>query len=146
MRGKEYLEIEKPSFKYYDLVKKAIYDLYPLRTDKLNTFKYFNRYLYADARYHIEKETFKLRDGEVDHDIAYLVRIEILNAIMYDDSLIYAYNIIVLGENSYTNYPKLKGYSPKVVDENTLSNINKLIVVIRKITQKQTMYVSDRHS
>src|SRR5690554_6945003 len=127
MRVKEYLEIEKQSFKYYDLVKKAIYDLYPLRTDKLNTFKYFNSYLYADARYHIEMETFKLRDGEVDHDIAYQVRIEILNAIMYDYSFIFAYNNIANGENTYSVCPRLKGFTTKTIDEETLDKIQKTI-------------------
>jgi hypothetical protein len=136
MRSKECLQNEKHTFRYYDLVKKTIYDLYPLRRDKIKTFEYLNRYLYADARYEAEskncngdisKENFELIDGEVDPNIAALVRLEILNTILLDDTFIFAYNYLVHGDNTYTNYPKLKGYSPKVVDENTLNNINKLI-------------------
>jgi hypothetical protein len=84
MRSKECLQNEKHTFRYYDLVKKTIYDLYPLRRDKIKTFEYLNRYLYADARYEAEskncngdisKENFELIDGEVDHNIAALVRL-----------------------------------------------------------------------
>src|SRR5690554_7590657 len=57
-----------------------------LRRDKIKTFKYLNRYLYADARYEAEskncngdisKENFELIEGEVDPNIAALVRLEI---------------------------------------------------------------------
>ena len=102
MRTKEFLEINKEEIYFYDEVKKAIYDLNPLRLDKSKTYEYFNNHLFADARYRslkynnkdLKKSDFKLLDGEIDLNIAYKVRIEILNAISTDETYIFAYNII----------------------------------------------------
>ena len=154
MRSKECLETEKPSYYYYDLVKKAIYDLYPLRANKRKTFKYINRCLFADIREReftrnhigdISKTKFELREGEVDNNDAYQVRNEIINAIMHDESFIYAYNIIVLGENSYSDNIRLKGYEPKTLDKNTHSNIREVICNYREDYPKTRLceYLTD---
>ena len=148
MRSKDCLEIEKPSFYYYDLVKKAINDLYPLRADKRKTFEYFNLYLYSDARFRASKEKLELREGEVDIYEAYQVRIEILNAIMNDDSFIYAYNTIVLGDNIYSDNLSLKGYEPKTLDKDTFSNINEIISNYKEDYPKSSLceYLTDKYN
>lgn len=116
MRAKEYLEINKKRIYHYDQVKKAVYDLYPLRNNKRRTEVYFNRYLFADARYrsysqqHVEKSDQTIlqeNKNEIDRTIAYKVRLEILNVIFEDDTFIFAYNIIALGANHYDdeNHP-----------------------------------------
>ncbi|MDD4778531.1 MAG: hypothetical protein PHV53_09625 [Fermentimonas sp.] len=136
MRAKRLLKKRKINVDYYDVVKKTILDLYPLRTDKSKTFKYFNRHLFADQRLRSLTENtnednlnekFELRKGEVNHTIAYQVRMEVLQYIMHDDSFIYAQNIIVLGENNYTDNHILSGYEPKTVSIETIDLITELI-------------------
>ena len=56
MRAKVYVETNKKDIYYYDHVKKAVYDLYPLRVDKIQTLEYFNDNLYADSRYRAFKK------------------------------------------------------------------------------------------
>jgi len=149
MRSKECLENERPSFYYYDLVKKAVYDLYPIRTDKRKTVEYFNSYLFADARFNAMKEnnngdildrTFELMDGEVDDAKAYPLRTEILHAIINDESFIYAYNIIVGGNNLYSDNHILKGYEPKTIDKNTPNYINEVIRNYKEDYPKNNLY------
>lgn len=41
MRAKEKLEFNRKEFDHYEFVRKSIYDLYPLRTDKQKTKDYF---------------------------------------------------------------------------------------------------------
>ena len=110
MRAKEKLEFNRKEFDYFDHVRKSIYDLYPLRTDKRKTKDYFSKYLYADARYRKKIKTnngthetvsFHENKDEVDHLIAYRVRKEIQNAICDDKTFLYAYNIIERDHNPY---------------------------------------------
>jgi uncharacterized coiled-coil protein SlyX len=110
MRAKEYLEIYKKKIYYFQEVKKAIQGLYPLRCNKRKTEEYFNKYLFADARYRSfiadndendKDDEFTEKEGEVDRTIAYKVRIELFNVISRDDTFIYAHNIIGLGANCY---------------------------------------------
>ena len=74
MRAKEYLEINKERILYFDIVKSAIDALGRLRNNKIETLEYFNRYLFADARYAAQKEEFEVREGEVNKNYAYDVR------------------------------------------------------------------------
>jgi hypothetical protein len=121
MRAKEYLEINRKKICHYELVKKSIYDLYPLRTDKHQTEEYFNRYLFADIRYRIhlqnnKSETeFREEEDEINRSIANLIRLKILNAIYRDETFIYAYNIII-EEETQNDYPILMSY--KIKEEN----------------------------
>ncbi|MDD4777518.1 MAG: hypothetical protein PHV53_04420 [Fermentimonas sp.] len=149
MRSKECLENEKPSFYYYDLVKKAVCELYPIRTDKSETVKYFNLYLFADARFNAMKEnnngdnsnlTFELMDGEVDDVKAYPLRTEILHAIINDESFIYAYNIIVRGDNLYSPNHVLKGNKPKTLYADTPSKINEVIRNYKEDYPKKNLF------
>ena len=108
MRAKENLEILKEKIFLYELVKKTIYDLLPLRTDKIKTKEYFERYLFADARYwnqsrkfngSFSDSDFKERENEVPHTLVSYVRSGLLSVIFNDVTFIYAYNIIVQGVN-----------------------------------------------
>ena len=117
MRAKEKLEFNRREFDYFDHVRKSIYDLYPLRTDKRKTKDYFSKYLYADARYRKKIKTnngthetvsFHENKDEVDHLIAYRVRKEIQNAICDDKTFLYAYNIIERDHNPYDEDQKGK--------------------------------------
>lgn len=117
MRAKEKLEFNRREFDYFDQVKKSIYNLYPLRTDKRKTKDYFSKYLYADARYRRKIKTnngthetvsFHENKDEVDHLIAYRVRKEIQNAICDDKTFLYAYNIIERDHNPYDEDQKGK--------------------------------------
>ena len=129
MRAKEYLEINKKKIYHYELVKKAVYDLYPLRNNKRQTEAYFNRYLFADARYRSHAQhyagkpppaIFNERENEIDRTIAHKVRMEILNVISGDDTFIFAYNIIVLGTNEYDDYHRVMTFNLKEENFNTV--------------------------
>ena len=132
MRAKEYLEINKKKIYHYDLVKKAVYDLYPLRNNKRQTEAYFNRYLFADARYRSHAQyyadkppstIFNESENEIDKTIAYKVRMEILNVISEDDTFIFAYNIIALGANKYDDNHPIMTVNLKEENLNTVSYI-----------------------
>ena len=122
MRAKEKLEFNKAEFEFYMLVKKSIYDLYPLRTNKRKTEEYCDNHLFADARC---REIFKINncnhesvnfhenDDEIDHLISYRVRKEIQNAICDDKTFIYAYNIIERDHNPYNDVYKSKSLQLK---------------------------------
>lgn len=56
MRAKENFEVLKAEIYYTNHVKKAVYELHKLRTDKMETIAYFNKYLY----YHLTNN-FKLQ-------------------------------------------------------------------------------------
>lgn len=132
MRAKEYLEINKKKIYHYDLVKKAVYDLYPLRNNKRQTEAYFNRYLFADARYRSDAQyyaskppstIFNETENEIDKTIAHKVRMEILNVISGDDTFIFAYNIIALGANKYDDNHPIMTVNLKEENLNTVSYI-----------------------
>lgn len=132
MRAKEYLEINKKKIYHYDLVKKAVYDLYPLRNNKRQTEAYFNRYLFADARYRSDAQyyaskppstIFNESENEIDKTIAHKVRMEILNVISEDDTFIFAYNIIALGANKYDDNHPIMTVNLKEENLNTVSYI-----------------------
>lgn len=129
MRAKEKLEFNRREFDYFDHVRKSIYDLYPLRTDKRKTKDYFSKYLYADARYRKKIKTnngthetvsFHENKDEVDHLIAYRVRKEIQNAICDDKTFLYAYNIIERDHNPYDE--DQKGKTVKLKSETLASS------------------------
>lgn len=107
MRAKEYLELHKEDIYYYDIVKKSICELSPLRFDRYKTEEYFNRYLFADARNRAD-EKFSLREDEVDPAIALAVRIEMHNVIGGDETFVFAYNIIAEGRNRYANSDSMR--------------------------------------
>jgi hypothetical protein len=124
MRAKEKLEFYRGEFDYYQHVRKSIYDIYPLRTDKRKTRDYFSEHLFADARYRrmIKNSkgsskivNFHEKENEIDHLIAYRVRKEIQNAICDDKTFLYAYNIIELDHNPYDN--DYKGKTVKLKPE-----------------------------
>ncbi len=132
MRAKEYLEINKKKIYHYELVKKAVYDLYPLRNNKRQTEAYFNRYLFADARYRSHAQhhagkppptIFDERENEIDRTIAHKVRMEILNVISRDNTFIFAYNIIALGVNKYDDNHPIMTINLKEENLNTVSYI-----------------------
>lgn len=132
MRAKEYLEINKKKIYHYDLVKKSVYDLYPLRNNKRQTEAYFNRYLFADARYRSDAQyytskppstIFNESENEIDKTIAHKVRMEILNVISKDDTFIFAYNIIALGANKYDDNHPIMTVNLKEENLNTVSYI-----------------------
>ena len=136
MRAKVYVETNKKDIYYYDHVKKAVYDLYPLRVDKIQTLEYFNDNLYADSRYRafkknnndkIKESDFKELPGEVNRDIAYKVRIELLNVISDDDTFIFAHNILALGINKYVESHRLNICKPKLESLDVISKIENLI-------------------
>ena len=135
MRAKEYLEINKKRIYHYDQVKKSVYDLYPLRSSKIQTEVYFNRYLFADTRYRSFEQyyadkppstTFNERENEIDRNIAHKVRQEILNVISGDDTFIFAYNIITIGANKYDDYHRIMAYNLKEENRNTLTYIEEI--------------------
>ncbi len=126
MRAKEYLEINKERILYFDIVKSAIDALGPLRNKKRETEEYFNRYLFADARYAAQKEEFELREGEVDDKLAQDVRINIMNAVCKDESFILAYNIIVMQKNKYFYIASLNFCKLKEINCNTVSEIERV--------------------
>src|SRR5690554_4946744 len=126
MRAKEYLEINKERILYYDIVKSAVDALGRLRNNKIETEKYFNRYLFADARYAAQKEEFELREGEVNKNYAYDVRMYIMNAVCKDESFILAYNIIVMQKNKYFYIASLNFCKLKEINCNTVSEIERV--------------------
>ena len=135
MRAKEYLEINKKRIYHYDLVKKAVYDLCPLRRSKIQTEVYFNRYLFADARYRSHEQfyadkppstIFNEREYEVERSIAHKIRMEILNVISEDDTFIFAYNIIALGANKYGDYHRIMTCNLKEENLNTIPGIEQV--------------------
>lgn len=132
MRAKEYLEINKKKIYHYDLVKKAVYDLYSLRNNKRQTEAYFNQYLFADARYRSHAQyyadktpsaIFNESENEIDKTIAHKVRMEILNVISGDDTFVFAYNIIALGANKYDDNHPIMTVNLKEENLNTVSYI-----------------------
>ena len=136
MRTKEYLEREKNNIYYYKIVKKSIYDLYPLREDRRKTAEYINKYLFADVRcreltrnYYgdISDVEFELQPDEVKHTIAFAVRAQILHVIMHDDSFVFANNIIASGENSYFENSKQLAGLIKTTNGSTINNIHEII-------------------
>jgi hypothetical protein len=136
MRTKVYLETNRNDIYYYDFVKKAVDDLYPLRLDRIKTLEYFNNYLYADCRYAALEENsngefkdsdFKEIPGEVNRYIAYKVRIELLNVISGDDTFIFAHNIITFGENKHFDSHRLNICKPKLECLDVVSKIENLI-------------------
>ena len=126
MRAKEYLEINKSKILLYDIVKSVIDDLSLLRRNKRKTEKYFNKYLFSDARYIAQKDDFVLREGEVDVQLAQDVRIKILNAIYHDESYIFAYNIIVMQLNEYYEFTPLVFFKAKEINCYTLDKIERI--------------------
>ena len=129
MRAKEKLEFNRMEFDYYEHVRKSIYDLYPLRTDKQKTKDYFSKHLFADARYRKKiktnngtHETVKFHENrdEIDHLIAYRVRKEIQNAVCDDKTFLYAYNIIERDHNPYDE--DQKGKTVKLKSETLASS------------------------
>ena len=126
MRAKEYLEINKNKILYYNLVKGAIEGLCPLRNNKKKTEEYFNRYLFADARYHLQPDGFKQREGEVNKNYAYDVRIYIMNAVYTDESFIFAFNIILMQKNKYYDLIPLNFCEIKEINSCTISNIESI--------------------
>src|SRR5690554_4386912 len=136
MRAKENFEVLKAEIYYTNHVKKAVYELHKLRTDKIETITYFNKYLFSDARYrHLRKLSngcfqeveFKLRENELDHNIVGQVRNELLSVIYNDDTFIYAYNIIVKGINSYDRFYGIPFCIMKEENANTDANIEDTI-------------------
>ncbi len=155
IRSKEKLEIEKGNIIYYEIVKKAIYKLYPLRTEKKKTFNYFSRYLFADQRYSSlrnnpdedsSKVEFQLRKDEVDQAVAYKVRMEILSVIINDPTFIFANNIIVQNDNIYTDNQTLARYKIRSVSAETVTNIKTLIANYKEDYPKTNLckYLTNR--
>ena len=126
MRAKEYLEINKERILYFDIVKSAIDALGPLRNKKRETEEYFNRYLFADARYAAQKEEFEVREGEVNKNYAYDVRMYIMNAVSSDESFIFTYNIILMQKNKYFYIASLNFCKLKEINCNTVSEIERV--------------------
>ena len=135
MRAKEYLEMNKKKIQYCELVKKAVNDLYPIRNSKRETEAYFNRYLFADARFckqalnddgSLSSTDFKEREGEIKWPIAYIVRMQILNVIAGDDSFTFAYNIIGSGANSYEDFHRIMACKLKEESLNTVNHIEQV--------------------
>ena len=126
MRAKEYLEINKERILYYDIVKSAVDALGRLRNNKIETEKYFNRYLFADARYAAQKEEFEVREGEVNKNYAYDVRMYIMNAVSSDESFIFTYNIILMQKNKYFYIASLNFCKLKEINCNTVSEIERV--------------------
>ena len=126
MRAKEYLEINKERILYFDIVKSAIDALGRLRNNKIETEKYFNRYLFADARYAAQKEEFEVREGEVNKNYAYDVRMYIMNAVSSDESFIFTYNIILMQKNKYFYIASLNFCKLKEINCNTVSEIERV--------------------
>lgn len=137
MRAKEYLEINKSKILYYDIVKRAIDDLSLVRNKKRKTEKYFNRYLFADARYIAQKEGFVLREGEVDVIHALEVRFNIMNAVCCDDSYIFAYNIIVMQKNEFHELIHLNLCNIKDINCDTIFKIEEICSLYKEDYPKQ---------
>lgn len=147
MRAKEYLEYLKDEIYYYDLVKKSIHELAPLRFDRPATEAYFNRYLFADARHRV-CDDFEPREGEVDHNIALAVRIEIRNVIADDSSFVYAYNIIAEGRNCFYTSPVMKLCDLKEEDIHTIHKIREQYKMNKEDYPKSLLsdYLLDTHN
>jgi hypothetical protein len=130
MRAKEKLEFNRKEFDYYEHVRKSIYNLYPLRTNKQKTKDYFSKYLFADARYWKKINSsngthktvrFHENKDEIDHVFAYRVRKEIQYAICDDKTFLYAYNIIERDHNPYDE--DQKGKTVKLKPETYTSSV-----------------------
>lgn len=133
MRAKEHLEFLKEKISFYEHVKKALYDLLPLRNNKRKTREYFDRYLFADARYwsrnlngSFSESDFKERENEVHHSFVSYVRSVLLSVFYNDNTFIYAYNIIVQGVNSYNKSYTIMFCDMKEENSNTASNIENI--------------------
>lgn len=100
MKANEFLVNAENYLQHFDLVRRSIYALYPLRHDKRKTEEYLSRYLFADARLR-EGVDRELWENEVDPVMAPAVRLEILNVIAGDDSFEYARSIIMRGDHRY---------------------------------------------
>ena len=126
MRAKEYLEINKSKILYYDIVKSAIDVLSLLRNSKRKTREYFNRYLFADARFLANEKEFVLNAGEVNEKLAHDVRNSIMNAVCRDESFVFAYNIIAMQENVYYSLTPLNFCKIKDLNSNTVFKIENI--------------------
>lgn len=102
MRAKEYLEIYKKKIYYFQVVKKAIQGLYPLRCNKRKTEEYFNKYLFADARYRSfiadndendKDDEFTEKEGEVDRQLH--IRLE-SNYLTLSQETTHSFTLIIL--------------------------------------------------
>lgn len=138
MRTSEYLEISRKQIYYFELIERAVAGLYPLRLDQCKTYEYLNRYLFADARKRVEKD-FRLREGEVDPNLAVWVRQELIRALAGDDTFIYAHNILAEGRNRFWNHPVLKIGEVKDVNGNTLQEIEELYKILKEDYPKDNL-------
>lgn len=139
MRAKEYLEINKDQIFHYDIVKCAIDALCPLRNNKIKTEEYFNRYLFADARFLANKKDFVLREGEVHQHLAREVRIILMNAVFNDESFIFAYNVIVMQNNEYHYLTPLEFCKIKEYNCDTVSNIERICSLYKEDYPKNNL-------
>ncbi|HBH11798.1 MAG: hypothetical protein XD81_1580 [Bacteroidetes bacterium 38_7] len=126
MRAKEYLEANKQKICHYDLVKKVIYDLSPLRNNKQKTEEYCNRTLFPDLQGHLTSNstgslpaTEMKPERAIDSSIANQIRYSILKVINRDNTFLFAHNFIVSKAKIFDNLLMLIDY--KLRDENDTS-------------------------
>jgi len=140
MRAKEYLEVNKQKICHYDLVKKVIYDLCPLRNNKQKTEEYCNRTLFPDLQDHLTSNstgsppaTEMKPEGAIDSSIANQIRYSILKVINRDNTFLFAHNFIVSKAKIFDNLLTLIDY--KLRDENGTS--------VQQIEQECQQYRDD---
>lgn len=146
MRAKEYLEFRKQDFFYFELVEKIIRDLYPLRCDRAKTEEYFNRYLFADAKYKANRHN-EVQEGEVEPTIAVEVRNEVRHAIRGDRSFVIAHNIIAEGRNKFYRSELMSLGDTLDEDIKTESRVKEMRVQYREDYPKSKLsdYLLDPH-
>ena len=140
MRAIEYIENFKKSISNYDVLKRIIEELMPLRLDRDATEKYYNKYLINDIFY--EHHLFNLKEWELEgsehksrpefveensfisHNDVYKIREDLLKVIINDKSFGYLFyflaselnrkdvtnNIIICVPNDKTINDAVKGY------------------------------------
>lgn len=147
MRAKEILNLRRKCLNFYDIVKKTIDELSPLRTDSRKTEEYTHLHLFADAQYialnignnkAVPRAVFR----------AHYIRAEILNILKEDDSFIFAYNILAAYKNGYFDFNTMHTVVLKEENSHTTQHVRELIRNYREDYPKVNLadYLLDEHN
>lgn len=130
MRAKEFLNLNKDKFQFYNILNKLLQDLYPLRTKESDTRIYIENHLFADGKRRqadiLHNEVYKESSDEISCKDALAVRLELLPVLNVDESFIISYNIIIKKHLKYFNGISSPNFQLKSVDNETLDDIRKM--------------------
>lgn len=136
MSVEEHLEAESENIICFDIVKNAIKELKLIRRNQIETEKYFDDHLFADARCRLHtnnfngplvREDFVENENEISIENSINTRMSLLKVMVNDESFLYAKNALIQGTNSYFDEYKLPVIEPAEVNGNTDKQIEEVI-------------------